>query len=80
MNLFDLIFPKQRERKEAMHQLKMLTAYRAAFTSWNGCIYESELVRAAVDAIARNIAKLKVEIQGSARADLQTILRKHPNE
>lgn len=80
MNLFDLIFPKLKEKKEAMHQLKMLTAYRAAFTSWNGCIYESELVRAAVDAIARNIAKLKVEVQGSARADLQTILRKHPNE
>ena len=63
-----------------MQQLKMLTAYSPAFTSWSGAIYESELVRAAVDAIARNIGKLKVEIQGSARADLQTILRKHPNE
>lgn len=80
MNLFDLIFPKQKQKKEAMNQLKMLTAYRPAFTSWGGAIYESELVRAAVDAIARNIAKLRVEIHGSARADLQTILKKHPNE
>lgn len=80
MNLFDLIFPKQKQKKEAVNQLKMLTAYRPAFTSWGGAIYESELVRAAVDAIARNVAKLRVEIQGSARADLQTILKKHPNE
>ena len=67
-------------KKEALHQLKMLTAYRPVFTNWDGSIYESELVRAAVDAIARNIAKLRVEFKGSARATLQTILKKHPNE
>lgn len=80
MNLFDLIFPKQKMKKEALHQLKMLTAYRPVFTNWDGSIYESELVRAAVDAIARNVAKLRVEFKGSARATLQTILKKHPNE
>lgn len=80
MKLFDLIFPKQKEKKEAVQSLKMLTAYSPAFTNWHGAIYESELVRASVDAIARNVAKLKIEIQGSARPQLQTILKKHPNE
>lgn len=79
MSLFDLIF-KQKARREALSVFKTLTAYAPSFTSWNGCIYESELVRAAVDSIARNVGKLKVEIKGSARKDLQTILTKHPNE
>lgn len=81
MNLFDLIFPKQKQqKKEALQQLKMMTAYKPTFTTWHGAIYESELVRASVDAIARNVAKLKIEVQGSARPKLQTILKKHPNE
>lgn len=80
MNLFDLIFPRQKEKKEITQRLKMLTAYTPAFTSWNGCIYENELVRSAVDAIARNVGKLKVELQGSARQDIRAILSKHPNQ
>lgn len=80
MSLFDLIFPKKRAEREAFQILKTLTAYSPSFTSWSGAIYETELVRAAVDAIARNIGKLKVELQGSARKDLQTILKKQPNE
>lgn len=53
--------------------------YRPAFTTWNGSIYESELVRSAIDARARNISKLKVEIVGTANPKLQTKLRLKPN-
>lgn len=80
MSLFDFIFPKQKARREALSTFKTLTAYQPVFTSWNGSIYESELVRAAIDAIARNVGKLKVEIQGSAQGSLQTVLKKRPNE
>lgn len=80
MSLFDLIFPKQKIKKELYSGFKIINGYTPAFTNWNGSIYESELVRASVDSIARNVGKLKVEIQGTARPDVQTILSKHPNE
>ena len=58
---------------------KTLTAYQPHFTTWQGEIYESALVRAAIDTRARNISKLKVEIQGSAQPTLQTKLKLKPN-
>jgi len=81
MGLFDWLFKD--EQVEAAHEAKgyftTLTAYRPHFTTWRGEIYESELVRAAIDARARNISKLKVEILGSAKPTLQTQLRLRPN-
>ena len=37
----------------------MLSGYTPVFTPWAGMPYEADVVRAAVDAIARNGAKLK---------------------
>lgn len=77
MGLFDRIF---RPRKYiADHYFKTLTAYRPTFRRWNGALYESELVRAAIDARARHISKLEIRISGAAQPRLQTILRKRPN-
>ena len=59
---------------------RTLTAYRPAFTNWGGAIYESEIVRAAIDARARHISKLKVELIGSANPSLQSRLRQGPNQ
>lgn len=81
MGLFDWLFKD--EQVEAAHEAKgyftTLTAYHPHFTTWRGEIYESELVRAAIDARARNISKLKAEILGSAKPTLQTQLRLRPN-
>lgn len=81
MGLFDFIFkPKNVElSREADSYFRTLTAYRPHFTTWNGKLYESELVRSAIDARARHVSKLKVEIQGAARPTLQTKLRLKPN-
>lgn len=66
--------------KEAHTTFTTLTAYRPAFTSWGGAIYESDLVRAAIDARARHISKLKVETYGTAKPSLQAKLRQGPNQ
>lgn len=80
MGLFDKIFrPKNEEIGRAETYFKTLTAYHPHFTTWNGSIYESDLVRSAIDARARNISKLKVEIIGSAQPALQSKLRLRPN-
>lgn len=80
MGLFEKIFRKPRSRYISAADWQTLTAYRPIFTSWNGEIYESELVRAAIHARATHISKLKVEIKGAAKPKLQTILRLRPNE
>ena len=86
MGLFDFIFRPNEAKKseEALNQaytmFRTLTAYQPVFTSWGGAIYESEIVRAAIDARARHISKLKVEIVGTANQSLQAKLRLAPNQ
>lgn len=58
---------------------KMLNGYTPRFTSYNGGLYESELIRAAINANARHIGKLKVEIIGSAKPKLRVKLQHAPN-
>lgn len=86
MSLFDRIFrPGDAKKsddaiKNARTLFQTLTAYQPVFTSWGGAIYESEIVRAAIDARARHISKLKVEIVGTANPSLQSKLRLAPNQ
>ena len=79
MGLFDRFFRKEDAYINAQNYFKLLTPYAPVWTSWNGCIYESELVRSAIDARARHISKLKVEIHGAAKPKLQARLRLQPN-
>lgn len=86
MGLLEKIFRPDKDKQsqkaltEAIGYFKTLTAYRPAFTSWGGAIYESEIVRAAIDARARHISKLKIEVHGTANLTLQTRLRQGMNQ
>ena len=82
MSLFD-VFLKNRPKKTfqgGMSDFKMLNGYTPQFTSWGGEIYESELIRAAVNTRAVHTSKLKFDIKGSARPALQGKLKKAPNQ
>lgn len=86
MGLFTDIFrpTKAKESQKALKEAKgfftTLTAYRPAFTTWNGAIYESLIIRSSIDARARHISKLKVETYGSANPSLQSKMRLAPNQ
>ncbi len=84
MSLFDKIFRPDKDSEKVLNNaegfFKTLTAYRPVFHNWKGEIYESELVRAAIDARARHISKLSVVTQGAAQPSLQTKLRLGPNQ
>jgi hypothetical protein len=81
MGLFDKIFGKKPEPVGEYEGIfKMLNGYTPRFTSWNGGVYESELIRAAINAKATHISKLSVETMGSARPALQNKLKHGPNE
>ena len=80
MSLLDRIFRPSEAKKsedalrEARALFKTLTAYAPVFTNWGGAIYESEIVRASIDARARHMSKLKIETVGSANPSLQARL------
>lgn len=83
MGLFDFIFRKDRETEKVLKQHTVFTelnGYRPVFRSFGGEIYESELVRAAIDARARHISKLEPIFHGSARPGLVAKLKHSPNE
>ena len=78
MGLFDAIFGRKKADPQAT-AYQTLTAYQPAFRTWGGQIYESELVRAAIDAKARHAAKLQYSMQGQARQKLYTQTKSAPN-
>ena len=82
MGLFDRIFGNRpKEPKERVQDtFKMLNGYTPRFTSFGGSVYESELIRSAINARATHMSKLKVETYGAARPALQTKLKNNPNE
>lgn len=82
MGLFDAIFRPNREQQKAARAefFKTLTPYRPVFHTWQGSIYESELIRAAIYAKARHISKLKFSSVGSAKIGLQAKLKQGPNQ
>ena len=81
MGLFDKLFGKRPEPKgEFGGEFKLLNGYAPHFTTWGGSVYESELVRAAINARATHISKLQITIQGAAKPALQNKLKRNPNE
>lgn len=81
MGLFETIFgsrPKVKGKPEG--EFKLLNGYTPRFTTWGGGMYESELIRAAINARATHISKLHVETQGAARPALQNKLKHGPNQ
>lgn len=79
MGIFEKIFTKKEDLKVAKSYFQALSAYQPVFTSWNGKLYESELVRAAIDARARHISKLNVSADGPLTDAMKRCFMIKPN-
>lgn len=60
-------------------EYKLLNDRSTLHISWYENIYDNALVRSAIEAKARHISKLKVELQGSAQPKLKNRLKHDPN-
>lgn len=81
MGLFDKLFGNRpKPRGDFGGTFKLLNGYTPRFTSFNGGVYESELIRSAINARATHISKLNVQMRGSARPALQAKMKHGPNE
>lgn len=81
MGFFEKIFGPRKPvgAQQARETFEFLEGYTTAFHSFAGSIYESELIRAALDAHGRHAAKLRPLLSGSAKPNLQNRLRVAPN-
>ena len=81
MGMLEKIFGKKEQpaAMKAQHMFQMLDGYVPAFHTWNGSIFESDLIRAALDAHGRHAAKLQVNVTGSAQQTLQSRMKIQPN-
>lgn len=80
LGLFEKIFKYRNDLAAAGTVFKTLTGYTPVFTSWNGKIYESLLVRSAIHARATHISKLRITFQGTAKPKLRNKLKYKPND
>lgn len=78
MGLFDAVFGRKKAEPQSV-AYQTLTAYQPTFRTWGGQIYESELVRSAVNAKARHASKLRFTMEGTARMKLYTQTKSAPN-
>ena len=80
MGLFEKLFPTKKVTANLpFEKWETLTAYKAAFTTWRGEIYEFDQVRSAIDCLARNSGKLRPEMTGTANRKLRTAIKSQPN-
>ena len=80
MGLFDKLFGNRpKPRGDYQGAFRLLNGYTPHFTSFGGSVYESELVRAAIDKRATHMSKLQVDVLGAAKPALRVKLRHGPN-
>jgi len=82
MGLFEKIFGRREPvaAAKAKTTFQLLEGYTPAFYNWNGSIYESDLIRAALDAHGRHAAKLSVNFAGEAQKALKNRMQIAPND
>lgn len=59
INIFQKIFKGKSQESTDQERAVIMNGQAAVFTAWNGDAYSNDIYRGAVDAIARNAAKLK---------------------
>lgn len=82
MGIVEKILGKTKEAEKVIESGKtfeLVSAYKPVFRDWRGEIYESMLVRAAIDARSRHISKLRIQFLGTAKPDLTARLSRKPN-
>lgn len=81
MGMFEKIFGRKEQPAalKSAQTFRLLEGYTPAWTTWRGSVYESELIRASLDAWGRHAAKLKLNVKGSAQQEIVNKLKVRAN-
>ena len=80
MGIFDNLFGRK-PQKQLQSYFSTLTAYSPVFTTLQGGIYEAEITRDAINAVATHFSKFRIVIKGGKAGNgaLATRLKTRPN-
>lgn len=78
--LFEKIFRPKAENVQPDSYWRTFTSYQPTFYTVDGQVYEILLVRAAIDFRARQNAKLKVQLSGTANPGLRSRAQQKPSD
>ena len=79
MGAFDFLFKKPKVKQEVESYFKMLNGYTPVFTTYDGGIYEMELVRACIHTFATHCSKMLPEVSGADIRGVKAMLDGKPN-
>lgn len=81
MGIIDTIFGNRKDSQvlQGASHWDQFTAYTPIFTTYREELFESDVVRSSVDAIARHASKLAVSFLGPAKQKLKTAIAAKPN-
>jgi hypothetical protein len=77
---FKNLFVEKRKMRILSEAFQMFNGYSPSFTSFSGGIYEMDLTRASVHALATHTSKLNPVIKGKAYRSLEKVLQMQPND
>lgn len=81
MGLFEKIFTKKQINQKIQNTFRMLNGYEPTFTNWNASLYELDVIRSSIEAIARQCSKLNLELIGKENSPmLVSQIKKAPNK
>jgi hypothetical protein len=79
MGAFDFLFKKPKVEKQVTGYFQMLDGYTPIFSTYDGGIYEMELVRACIHTFANHCSKLMPTVSGADTKGVKDLLEGHPN-
>jgi hypothetical protein len=79
MGAFDFLFKKPKVHQEVNTYFKMLDGYSPVFTTYDGGIYEMELVRACIHTFATHCSKMLPGVSGADSRGVKAMLDGKPN-
>ncbi len=81
MGILDKLFgSKQNVDARSAPQFGTVTGLQPQFTSWNGEMYQQQLVRATIERIAMAVSKLEPSVAGTARPRIKRAFETSPNQ
>lgn len=80
MGIFEKIFGRRPNTAPSGQTFSLLQGYQPAFRTWQGSVFESELIRAALDAHGRHAAKLQPNVKENTPSRTGNLLKIQPNE
>lgn len=79
MGAFEKLFGKWKKPREVTKYFSLLDGYTPIFNTWDGGVYEMEIVRSCIHTFANHCSKLMPTVTGADTRGIKAMLDSKPN-